>query len=56
MTISLPVLFGALTFLSLVITISLGIIKKKVFKYHKIFAFITIILAAIHVIILIFFD
>lgn len=50
--IPLAVWFGILTLISLFITFSLGIAmhvyKKPVFKYHKIFAFITITLAFFH--------
>lgn len=45
---------GFLTIISLFITLSLGIamhnFKKNVFKYHKFFAFLTGIIAIIHMI------
>jgi len=54
--------FGILTIISLFITASLGLAvhryHKPVFKYHKIFAFLTISLAIIHavlVLLLLFF-
>ncbi|OGJ13186.1 hypothetical protein A3K82_01235 [Candidatus Pacearchaeota archaeon RBG_19FT_COMBO_34_9] len=50
--IPLAVWLGGLTFISLVTTVSLGIamfyFQKPVFKYHRIFAFLTISLAVIH--------
>lgn len=48
----LAIWLGFLTFACLVITVSLGIamfyFQKPVFKYHRFFAFSTIILAIIH--------
>ena len=45
--------FGIFTFLSLVITLSLGIAfhryHKPVFRYHRFFAFLTLLLALIHI-------
>jgi len=51
MAIPTTVLFGIITIISLFITALLGILMRKgkqVFKYHRIFAFTTIILAVIH--------
>jgi hypothetical protein len=46
--------FGILTITSLFITFSLGIavfkFQKNVFKYHKFFAYLTIILAVTHLV------
>ena len=54
LNIPLAIWFGILTFISLITTGSLGIamyrFHKPVFKYHRFFAFLTIILAVIHVI------
>ena len=51
--IPLAVWFGGLTALSLFTTVFLGIsfhvYKKSVFKYHKLFAFVTVFLALIHI-------
>ncbi len=51
--IPLAIWLGFLTFASLITTISLGIamfyFQKKVFKYHRLFAFLTISIAVIHV-------
>ena len=45
--------FGIFTFLSLVTTVILGIVfhwyHKPVFRYHKFFAFLTLLLALIHI-------
>jgi len=45
---------GFLTFISLLITASLGIamiyFKKNVLKYHKPFAFLTLLLAIVHLV------
>ena len=53
--IPLAVWLGALTFTSLIITASLGVafhvFHKNVFKYHRLFAFITIGIATVHAII-----
>jgi len=50
----LAIWFGALTFIFLILTFSFGIafhvFRKNVFNLHKIFAFVTLILAIIHVI------
>jgi hypothetical protein len=50
--IPLAIIFGILTVISLFVTAGLGVssyyFKKKVFKYHKIFAFLTLTLAAVH--------
>jgi hypothetical protein len=52
--IPLAIIFGILTILSLFITASLGIavhiFKKNIFKFHMTFAFITITLAVIHLV------
>ena len=52
LNIPLAVWFGAFTIAFLLITLFLGIamvyFKKNVFRYHKIFALLTGILAAIH--------
>jgi hypothetical protein len=53
MALSLTVILGILTIISLVITFIFGILMKRgkpVFKYHKLFAYLTIILAVIHTI------
>ena len=54
LNIPLAIWFGILTFISLITTGSLVIamhrFHKPVFKYHRFFAFLTIILAVIHVI------
>lgn len=48
---------GIITFISLSLSIAFGIAlhkyHKPVFRYHMLFAFLTIILAAIHVILVI---
>jgi len=48
----LAIIFGILTIILLFITATYGVLmykfKKPVFKYHKIFAFLTVILALIH--------
>ncbi|MFH0832864.1 MAG: hypothetical protein V1900_04045 [Candidatus Aenigmatarchaeota archaeon] len=48
----LAIWFGIITVISLFITayfgIAMYIFKKPVFKQHKIFAFITVILAVVH--------
>lgn len=53
-SLPLAIWFGIFTIISLFTTASLGIamyyFKKKVFRYHKIFAFITILLAMVHMI------
>jgi len=53
--IPLAIWLGGLTFASLVTTVSLGIamfyFQKPVFKFHRIFAFLTITLAVAHAII-----
>ena len=45
---------GMLTFACLVITLNLGlamhVYKKNVFKYHKFFAFTTITIATVHLV------
>ena len=45
---------GILALISFFITLSLGIamtrFKKKVFKYHRIFSYLTVTIVAIHVI------
>jgi len=50
--IPLAILFGILALLSFVITLSLGVarsyFKKNFFKYHRIFAYLTIIFVIIH--------
>lgn len=50
----LAIWLGFLTFGSLVTTVSLGVamhnFQKPVFKYHRFFAFLTITLATIHLI------
>lgn len=54
LNIPLAIWFGGLTFISLFTTASLGVAfhvyRKNVFKYHRMFAFLTMILAVIHVI------
>jgi len=49
--ISLTILFGILSYVFIVITVVLGILMTKgwrVRKYHKYFAWVSIILATIH--------
>jgi hypothetical protein len=50
--IPLAIWLGFITFASLVVTVSLGVamfyFQKKVFKYHRFFAFFTITIAVIH--------
>jgi hypothetical protein len=50
----IAITLGALTFISLFTTVSLGILyyhfKKNVFKYHRFFAFTTASLAILHAI------
>jgi len=50
----LAIWFGILTIISVFITFSLGIamhvFKKNVFKFHKLFAFLTVSLALVHAI------
>jgi len=50
--IPLAIILGILTFTSLLITASLGVamykFKKKVFKYHRFFAALTVTLAITH--------
>jgi predicted anti-sigma-YlaC factor YlaD len=50
----LAIWFGILTILSLFVTFSLGIamhvFRKPVFKYHKTFAFLTMMLGIVHTI------
>jgi hypothetical protein len=52
--IPLAIIFGFLTILSLFITAGLGIAvhkyHKPVFRFHKFFAFLTITLAIIHLV------
>lgn len=52
--IPLAIWFGGLTIISLFITASLGVavfkFHKNVFKYHKMFAFTTLTLAVIHLV------
>jgi hypothetical protein len=52
--IPLAIVFGFLTIISLFTTLSLGVavhvFKRNVFGYHKFFAFLTGILALIHLI------
>jgi hypothetical protein len=52
--IPLAVIFGILTILSVFTTASLGVavykFRKPVFKFHKFFAFLTITLAIIHLV------
>lgn len=52
--IPLAIWFGGLTIISMFITASLGVAvfvyHKNVFKYHKMFAFTTITLAVIHLV------
>lgn len=54
LNIPLAIWFGIATVISLFITFSFGIIfhyfKRPVFRYHKLFAFLTIALATIHTI------
>lgn len=54
LNLSLTIWFGILTVTSLFITASLGIavhvFHKKVFGFHMFFAFITLTLAVIHII------
>jgi len=50
----LAIWLGFLAFVSFFVTLCLGVamtrFKKKVFKYHKIFSFLTAILVVIHLI------
>lgn len=52
--IPLAIIFGIATIISLLITASFGLAvfkyHKPVFKYHKFFAFLTVTLAIIHLI------
>ncbi len=54
LNIPLAIWLGILAFISLFVTLSLGIamshFKKKVFKYHRIFSYLTAILVVIHLI------
>ena len=53
MNFQLAVLFGALTLVSLLIVLIIGLMmpssKKNMLKYHKAFAIITIVLVIMHV-------
>jgi hypothetical protein len=53
----ITIFFGILTIISLFITTALGLIyhylHRPVFRYHKLFALITVILAIIHTILVI---
>ncbi|MDD5193111.1 MAG: hypothetical protein PHF67_00845 [Candidatus Nanoarchaeia archaeon] len=59
LNIPLAIWFGILTIITVFITASFGIatnvFHKDVFKYHKIFAFISLTLAVIHAILAIMF-
>jgi len=53
MNFQLAVLFGALTLMSLIIALVIGIMipssKKNMLKYHKAIAIITMILVVLHI-------
>jgi len=52
--VTIPVILGASTYISLITTFSLGIamhkFHKPVLKAHKFFAFLTVVLATIHMV------
>ncbi len=51
------ILLGIATLISLLVTITFGILMKKgkpVFKYHKFFAYLTLVLSLIHACLVIF--
>jgi hypothetical protein len=54
--VSLPILLGILTLAGLFVTVILGILMtkgKKTFKLHKFVAYLTLLLAIIHALIII---
>jgi len=56
MVIQIVILFGILALIFLVITLIFVILMKKgklTFKYHRFFAFLTILFAIIHIILVI---